>query len=101
MCPIYNFLSQKLKSYFFILFFCQEKMKEKDARLLEIESVGMKLQDTISKLEQDLTKSKAELHQEKKKISDTLHTEVWPRGSAIEIFLYCITFFVYICLVFT
>ncbi|KAL0009589.1 hypothetical protein SO802_011091 [Lithocarpus litseifolius] len=53
----------------------QEKLKDKDAQIVEIRKLLSERQDIISKLEQDLSKCKLDLNEREKRINDILLVE--------------------------
>lgn len=59
-----------------LLWFHQEKLKDKDAQIVEIRKLLSERQDIISKLEQDLSKCKLDLNEREKRINDILLVEV-------------------------
>lgn len=59
-----------------LLWFQKEKLKDKDAQIVEIRKLLSERQDIISKLEQDLSKCKLDLNEREKRINDILLVEV-------------------------
>ncbi|KAJ8761339.1 hypothetical protein K2173_001395 [Erythroxylum novogranatense] len=53
----------------------QEKLKDKEGEIEEFKSLMSKQQETISRLEQDLTKSETELNLRERRINELLQTE--------------------------
>lgn len=67
-----------------ILSFCyfhQEKLKDKNDQMDESRKLLAERQDTISKLEEDLSKCKLDLNEKEKRINDLVQVEVLSQPS--------------------
>lgn len=61
---------------YFLILSHQDKLRDRDAQIEETAKVLSEKQDSVSRLEQDLSNCRSELMEREKRINDILHTEV-------------------------